>query len=189
MNPALQIIGVERERSRVPEVQGLELRQADFTTLPDLGPVRLLRVMNVLRGYREAELPATYEALRQTLAPGGLCLEGSADPAGALLTCHLLRRQGEALLDEGLLFFTDFSRGFAPLQFRDWLPRDLRRKVRAPAPIYDFFERWTARWQTARGPGALADVFARSADLPDVQLLAPGLLVWRRDLAPFLPGR
>ena len=85
---------------------------------------------------------------------GGLLIEGSADPTGALLTAWLIRRTGAELRKEALLFFTDCSRGFAPIQFRDWLPRDLRRDVRPGTWIHALLADWSQVWEQARMSGA-----------------------------------
>ncbi len=70
-------------------------------------------------------------------------MEGSTDVQGGITVVHLLRRTSEGLSREALLFHTDFHQGFAPLLFRDWLPRDLRRRVQPDEPIHDFFAAWT----------------------------------------------
>jgi hypothetical protein len=81
-------------------------------------------------------------------------VEGSTDVQGGITVVHLLRRTSEGLSREALLFHTDFHQGFAPLLFRDWLPRDLRRRVQPDEPIHDFFDAWTEAWKKARELGA-----------------------------------
>lgn len=66
------------------------------------------------------------------------------------MTAHLLRRAGDAVVREALLFQTDFGSGFAPVVFRDWLPRDLRRRVKPGEWIYDLFSKWTSAWESVR---------------------------------------
>jgi hypothetical protein len=118
-------------------------------------------------------------------------VEGSADPAGSITVAHLLRREEQGLSREALLFHTDFVHGFAPLLFRDWLPRDLRRRVRPGEPIHAFLEQWTAAWKSVREAHATAgpaEAFLRSAEAlarsvegidTDGWLLEHGYLRWR----------
>lgn len=184
VRPDLEIIGVERDAERAARARatGLRIVTGDFSALPALGPARLVRVMNVLRGYREEELPEAQARLFETLGERGLGLEGSADPGGSLLCAYLLRRRRH----EGLLFFTDFEQGFAPVQFRDWLPRALRRRVRPGERIYDFFREWTSGWAQTRAPfrenpqaAFTAAAEALRAREEGVRLLWPGCLLWR----------
>jgi hypothetical protein len=171
VTPGLRVVGLEREvgasavgepgrstvarESRDAELEAaaglsseLELRAGDFSSCAAVAPAAVVRAMNVLRGYREEEVPAIHAALAAPLVDGGLVLEGSTDTEGAVTVVHLLRRRGAALTREALLFHTDFSRGFSPWLFRDWLPRDLRRRVRPGTAIHGFLEAWA---EHARG--------------------------------------
>ena len=196
VNPTLPVLGVERDPERVAAAQSHGDALTDFRLggfeLP-LRPgerVRLLRAMNLLRGYRPEEVEGIHHTLGQSLLEGGLLVEGSTDTEGAVLVAHLLRRVPEGLAREALLFHTDFRRGFAPVLFRDWLPRDLRRRVKPGEPIHAFFAHWTEAWQVARAREPLAppEAFRRSVlELtPRVEglstepwLLAHGFLCWR----------
>ncbi|MDP2306040.1 MAG: methylase [Pseudomonadota bacterium] len=186
----LEVLGIDLDAARVAAAA----RYADARThfcqggfdLPS--PVRLARVLNVLRQYPPAELPEIHRRLGVAILPGGLVLEGTSDARGGVLVAHLLRRGPEGLAREGLLFHTDFSSGFAPLLFRDRLPRDLRR-VAPGTPLHTFFAAWTAAWSEARvthdTPHALftasiAGLAARVEGLdPDPWLTRGGYLVWR----------
>lgn len=199
LHPGLTVIGVEldAERARAATVHAEVLthfRQGGFT-LP-LGadePARLVRAMNLLRQGPPERVPEVHRTLGRYLLPSGLLVEGSADPEGAILTAHLLRRGPDAEgapVREGLLFHTDFRHGFAPLLFRDWLPRDLRRRVRPGEPIHAFFAEWDAAWREARSAGhtAPADAFRESVPrlaartggvATEAWLLTEGFLVWK----------
>lgn len=146
VSPGLRVVGLEREAPRAPSSE-LELLAGDFTTCATLGPLAVVRALNVLRGYREGEVPAIHAALGAGLVEGGLVLEGSTDTPGAVTAVYLLRRRGPALRREALLFHTDFSRGFSPWLFRDWLPRDLRRRVQPGTPVHAFLDAWARRAQ------------------------------------------
>ncbi|WNG34747.1 methylase [Archangium violaceum] len=196
LNPGLPVVGVELEPQRVESAQEhadalTDFRQGGFD-LP-LRPgetVRLIRAMNLLRGYRPEEVSGIHQKLGGALLEGGLLVEGSTDTSGAVLVAHLLRRVPEGLSREALLFHTDFSRGFAPVLFRDWLPRDFRRRVKPGEPIHAFFAQWMEAWEQAREAGPLEppEAFHHSVLrlatrmeglVTDAWLLARGYLLWK----------
>lgn len=198
VRPDLLVLGIDHDAARVAAAAPY----ADaFTTFREGGfdlppPVRLARVLNVLRQYPPAALPDIHRRLGAAVLPGGLVLEGTSDARGGVLVTHLLRRDPDGaspLVREGLLFHTDFSQGFAPLLFRDRLPRDLRRVAPGTAH-HTFFAAWTAAWSegrdAARGsaeetPRArfVASVTGLAARVPGIDpdpwLAANGYLVWR----------
>ncbi len=170
VNPGLAVVGVELEAHRAEAAAGhadarTHFRQGGFALplRPD-EPARLIRAMNLLRGYPPERVPEVHGMLGQSLLPGGLLVEGSTDTEGAVLVAHLLRRTEEEVVREAMLFHTDFHRGFAPILFRDWLPRDLRRSVKPGTPIQAFFDAWTESWTEARAEGhtELRDAFRES---------------------------
>ncbi|MFP2960722.1 methylase [Myxococcus sp. 1LA] len=200
LNPELGVVGVEldAERARAAQVDAdahTHFREGGFALplSPD-EPARLVRAMNLLRQGPPERVPEVHRTLTRYLLPSGLLVEGSADATGAVLSAHLLRRREGADADmplrEALLFHTDFSNGFAPVLFRDWLPRDLRRRVRPGEPIHDFFAAWSAAWQQARSAGhthppdafreAALGLSARTEGVEtDPWLLSEGYVVWR----------
>jgi hypothetical protein len=196
--PSLAVVGVERDGAALRAAErpcaehGVTLSQGGFQ-LDAIAPARLVRAMNVLRGYTEAEAAQAHALLGEALAEGGLLVEGSASEDGALCTTHLLRKVNGALRHEALWFATDFTRGFAPIQFRDWLPRDLRRAVKPGTAIHGLLQRWTAAWEGVRGGRPPREAFTASLDVlattgeplrRDASL--PGQVAW---LAPVTPAR
>jgi len=193
VNPSLAVVGVERDPGALRTAAdpcagaGVALREGGFD-LNGLAPARLVRAMNVLRGYTGAEAEAAHALLGTGLAEGGLLVEGSASADGELCTAHLLRKVDGALRPEALWLATDFTRGFAPIQFRDWLPRDLRRSVKPGTAIHGFLGRWTAAWDATRAGLAPREAFRASAErlaasgeplLRVENLLAAGQVAWR----------
>ena len=198
VHPGLEVVGVELDGQRAEAAAAAHgdarthFRQGGFE-LPLLPTesVRLIRAMNLLRsGYDPQLVSAVHRRLGEVVLPGGLLVEGSSDTSGAVLAAHLLRRHPDALVREALLFHTDFSRGFAPLLFRDWLPRDLRRRVVPGEAIHSFFAAWTQAWHEARAAGAAPprEIFGRSLiELTrrcegvetDAWLVEQGYLLWR----------
>lgn len=189
VNPELVVLGVEADVQRALAAAPFEALpktrfvRGDFGVLSLLPKARVLRVMNVLRSHREEQVPAIHALLGQALVEGGVALEGSADEAGDILTAHVLRREGDALKREALLFFTRFTHGFAPALFRDWLPRDVRRRCRPGEWVHDFFGRWTRVWESTRTADAqesfVASVNALRQSGEPVELAAEGMMIWR----------
>lgn len=185
VQPALRVVGVERDAARVVAGQGVEVVRGDFASLAGLGPAGVVRAMNVLRGYREDEVPAIHAALGAALADGGVLLEGSTDAEGHVTAAWLFSRRGGVVAREALLFHTDFSRGFSPWLFRDVLPRDLRRRVKPGEPVHRFLSAWAAAADAGGVGRSPAERFA--ASLPGVDGLeatdwerAHGYARWRK---------
>ena len=192
----IRLVGVESSERRVRAARphasaAVSFRHGDFS-LPLLPgeTVRLVRAMNVLRQYPAAQVAPVHRLLGQALLPRGLLIEGSSDKRGTTLVAHLLRRRERGLRREGMLFCSDLGRGFAPILFRDVLPRDLRRSVVPGGALGEFFWHWTWAWQQARRLAALsprqafiASVFGLAARLPGVAtdpwLLNHGMLEWK----------
>jgi hypothetical protein len=146
LNPGLRVLGVEQAEHSPAE--GVELVKGDFSSCAVLGPTSVLRAMNVLRGYREEEVDAIHTALGAGVVEGGLVIEGSTDTEGHVTVAWLLRKNRAALVREALLFHTDFSRGFSPWLFRDWLPRDVRRRTTPGTRMHAMLSAWDARCST-----------------------------------------
>lgn len=148
----VSLFGVENDPDRAARLRQqisdscLEIVTGTFSDLVKLSsPLHLVRVMNVLRGYRLDEVREAQEHVLAALAPGGLLVEGSSDTQGHVLSAHLWRKlRSGGRRYEGLIMATDFTRGFAPLMFRDVLPRDLRRHALPPEPIGT----WLFSWQS-----------------------------------------
>jgi hypothetical protein len=198
--PGLQTIGVDIDPVRVAHARArgepeVTLRLGSFALpLTAEEPARLVRAMNVLRNYTEAEVPAIHAQLCAALLPGGLCVEGSSSRAAANLCAHLIRMHPDGPRREALCFASDFREGFAPRMFRDCLPRDLRRHVRHGEAIGELLGAWQGAFERARTgqrrtPRQLFDESARelAARLPggalELRWLTLGCLLWHPDHA------
>jgi len=150
LNPELQILGVEIEPERVAAA----LPFADAQTFFRLGgfnlpleaseSVRAIRAFNVLRQYDEAEVLPAWEQLARYVQPGGLLIEGTSNPTGAIWAANLLRRAPVGWHPEALVFFTNFNMGFDPLEFQTILPKNYIHRMLPGEPIFDFFNAWKA---------------------------------------------
>ena len=202
LSPQLRCIGVDIDAERVERAERwhepqVELRQGGFALpLTASEPARLVRAMNVLRNYPEAEVPAIHAQLCQPLLPDGLLVEGSSSRGAGNLCAHLIRKHAQGTRREALCFASDFRESFAPRMFRDCLPRDLRRHVRYGEAIAELLGAWQAAFERARGvaprratPRQLFDDSAceLSARLPhgalDLRWLPLGCLLWQSDHA------
>ncbi|MGD8862322.1 MAG: methylase [Myxococcales bacterium] len=183
------LIAVDHEPERVTTARALAEGRIDARLggfeLP-LSPgerPRLVRAMNVLRGYPEAQVPVAHASMAAPLLPGGLLVEGSTCTEGHVLVAHLMRRGADRIEDRGLLFATDFARGFAPMLFRDRLPRDLRRRVRPGEPIHDFLTAWQRAFDAVRAGGVRAPAETFTASVERLRCTA-----WPVEVGATLPG-
>lgn len=193
--PWLRVIGVDHDPERVRAARalapGLDARIGGFDLpLAPEEPARLIRCFNVLREYRPEQVEPARRRLAASLLDGGLLAEGSTDATGSVAVALLARRRGEALEREGLMFATDFTRGFAPRLFRDWLPRDMRRPL--PGHLSEFLQEWTRAFEDARArgvrdPRALFVASARAVPSIDAARAADGMVVWRGPLGAEAP--
>ncbi len=197
--PHSRVLGLDSEAWRVQAARsehggpGLRYAQGSFAP-PVPEPLRVVRALNLLRGYPEAEVAAAWGAMARDLLPGGLLVEGGTDQPGSVMVAHLLRRSSAGLEHEGLLFATDSSRGFAPAMFRGMLPRRVRARGGPGEPVRAFLDRWVGAWEPTRQLDEPASMMAASVDAlaqageavdPDPALLERGVVLWR---APALRG-
>ncbi len=191
-NSSTRVIAVEADPVRADRARAeaigsdLEVLEGGFDLPLGEREADLVRVMNVLRLYREEEVPQAHELLGRRLRRGGLLIEGTSDARGSVLTAHFIRRRAEGLFREALIFCTDFTRGSAPLVFRDWMPRDLRRRIKPGHPVHAFLLRWTEVWNTVRkgyppagGFRVACEELARIEPGLDARLAEQGICVWR----------
>lgn len=167
LRPDLEVVGIDVDPERVETARSHAEPGVRFEVggMGHGGPARVVRAMNLLRQYRPEQVPAAHAALGEALEDGGLLLEGSTDKEGHVLCAHLLGKEpGGGLVSEGLLLWTDFARGFAPILFRDWLPRDLRKRVVPGTGVHATFQEWMEIWSGVR-TGDPRQSFVRSAPL------------------------
>jgi hypothetical protein len=188
----LRVVGVDHDpdvvrSARTHTAANVSFVEGGFDLPAEARPAVLVRAMNVLRDYGPHEVQPAHALLGDALVDGGLLVEGSCGAAGDVLCAWLVRKAGAMLVREGLLFSTDFTRGFGPLQFRDRLPRDLRGTVKPETPIGRLFTDWTAA-VAACGARTAKERFVggaeRLAEVRDDVEIAPdawtsGFLVWR----------
>jgi hypothetical protein len=200
LNPALRVVGVEIDRERVAAARALGVPDiaflhGGFDVARHVGePARLIRAMNVLRQYEERDVEPAWAAMGNALQPGGLLVEGTSDPLGRLLVVHRLRREGDALASEGVLFLSRIRELEDVRDFQTVLPKRLIHRVTPGEAVFGFFADWSAAWREASGaPRRFQAAGALLAEhRPDVtapaRWLRRGALVWRLALAVPLAG-
>jgi len=98
LNPSLRVLGVEIDPQRVAEAvpfaePGLGFRLGGFNLPLQPGEcVSVIRAINVLRQYDEAEVEGALVTLSESLTEAGLIIEGTSDPLGRLLTFNLYQK-------------------------------------------------------------------------------------------------
>lgn len=155
LNPGLKVLGVEIDPERVAAA----LPFADSRTFFRLGgfnlpiqpgeTVRAMRAFNVLRQYEEGEVAFAWEQMARGMLPGGLLIEGTSSPTGAIWSANLLRRVETGWEQEALIFFTNFHPGFDPELFQTILPKNYIHRVLPGEPIGEFFKAWKAAYAEA----------------------------------------
>ncbi|MDQ1530099.1 MAG: hypothetical protein QOE37_204 [Microbacteriaceae bacterium] len=90
VQPDVRVLGLEIDPDRVSAAQPSAGDGVDFALggfeVPTAGGERpaIIRAMNVLRQYEEAEAPAAWQRMAARLAPGGLLLDGTSNETGRI---------------------------------------------------------------------------------------------------------
>ncbi|HVE64209.1 MAG TPA: class I SAM-dependent methyltransferase [Mycobacteriales bacterium] len=152
--PAVRVVGVEIDRERVAAAQrfagpGLRFACGGFNLplTPDERPATVVRAMNVLRQYGEADAAQAWEVLQGQLGEDGLLVEGTCDELG--------RRAGWVSIDakgpRTLTFAARVADLPRPSALAERLPKALIHHNVAGERVHDFFTAWDATWRTAAG--------------------------------------
>jgi hypothetical protein len=196
VSDAWKVIGIELDPSRALQAQNecasdhVSFLRGGFREVAACEPkARVIRVMNVLRSYPPEQIESIHGILAGGLVDRGLLIEGTSDASGHVLAAWLIRREGNVPRKQGLLFHTDFARGFCPWLLRDFLPRDVRRSVQPGTPIHGLLSDWHAAWSVVRAQGEKSprELFVRSlvtlaagrTDVDPCADLEPGFALWR----------
>ena len=148
VNPALELTGLEidparvaRARERAGGVPGLSWAVGGFE-LPVPRPPTVVRAFNVLRQYREEDVPAVWALLCAGLAEDGVLVEGTCSEDGRRATWVDLRRDGPASLTLALRLGS-FER---PSDLAARLPKALIHRHVPGEPVHRFLAEADAAW-------------------------------------------
>ena len=155
LNPPLHVVGVEPDAARAAAAQA----HADALTRFVQGGFERRR-RGRARAARARDEPAAqlprragaeaHRELGEALLPGGLLVEGSADPQGGITVAHLLRREPRrACAREALLFHTDFPTASRRCSFATGCRGTCAAACAPGSPSTPSSPPWTAAW-----PGA-----------------------------------
>jgi hypothetical protein len=175
VRPDVRVVGVEIDPVRVAAAQvaadppGLTFRRGGFE-LAGLAPV-LVRAMNVLRQYDEAQVAPAWSVLCGAMVTGGALVEGSCDELGRIATWVLVESSGPVSLTLAARFSV-LSTGDGTRRLAERLPKALvHHNVRgtrvhaflaalehawrcaAPLSPYGPRQRWIAAVWSLRGEG------------------------------------
>jgi hypothetical protein len=168
VNPSLRVVGLEIDPERVaaaapysePPAVAFALGGFNLAESAALGggeKARIVRCMNVLRQYEEGEVAGALGAMAAVLEPGGLLIEGTSDPSGAMVVFDVWRRTEEPapadgpaplLAHESLVFGTNFREPHRPGDFRAVLPKRLIHHALDETPAR-FFADWERAYSVA----------------------------------------
>lgn len=145
----VRVVGLEIDPVRVgaalpaADPPGLEFRCGGFE-LAGLRPV-LVRAMNVLRQYDEAEVGPTWARMVAALAPGGLLVEGTCDEAGRLASWIVLDAGGPRTLT----LAADLARLDRPATLAERLPKALIHRNVPGEGVHDLVVALDRGWSAA----------------------------------------
>lgn len=148
VNPGLELTGLEidparvaRARERAGGVPGLSWAVGGFE-LPVPRPPTVVRAFNVLRQYREEDVPAVWALLCAGLAEDGVLVEGTCSEDGRRATWVDLRRDGPASLTLALRLGS-FER---PSDLAARLPKALIHRHVPGEPVHRLLAEADAAW-------------------------------------------
>ncbi|RKS79985.1 hypothetical protein CLV35_0403 [Motilibacter peucedani] len=150
VRPDVEVVGVEIDPSRVAAAApyaspGVSFRLGGFELPLDGRSPVLVRALNVLRQYPEAEALAHWRTLCARLAPGGRLVEGTCDELGR-------RASWVALGPEGPRTLTLAARLAGldrPGSLAERLPKALIHRNVGGEPVHDLLTAFDAAWDAA----------------------------------------
>jgi hypothetical protein len=186
VNPEARVLAVEIDPLRLPDAQsalgrraaslGVEFMVGGF----DLGGrcVDVIRLMNVLRQYDEADVPGAWSAIRTALVDGGIAIDGTCDEAGRLGAWVTLDRNGP----QTLTLAVDLARDPADVATR--LPKALIHHNVPGQPVHACLQALSDGWRRHRGRAVFGPAQRFAAAVADLRgegwPILDGPRRWRR---------
>ena len=147
LNPRAEVMGLEIDPARVERAAaeasrpGLSFALGGFE-LPTARPPQTVRLFNVLRQYKEEDVPRIWEQLRSALAPGGLVVEGTCDELGRRATWVHLEAAGPV----SLTLATHLASLETPSDLAERLPKALIHRNVPGERVHALFRELDAAW-------------------------------------------
>lgn len=155
VTPGVRVLGLEIEPDRVAEAlpfaaPGVAFALGGFE-VPTAGGERpvLVRAMNVLRQYEEAEVRGAWSRVADRLAPDGLLIDGTCDELGRICSWVDVAEDGPVRFTISLRLAELDS----PAVVAERLPKALIHRNVPGEPIHDFLRALDLAWAKA-GPHA-----------------------------------
>jgi hypothetical protein len=151
VEPRTEVTGVEIDPTRVAaavayERAGLRFLHGGFEIpLPGGRRPVLIRAANVLRQYREDEVPAAWARLCARLAPGGLLVEGTCDEIGRRHVWVTLGPEGPRTVT----FAARLASLGRPSDLAERLPKALIHRNVPGEPVHAFLRDFDRAWASA----------------------------------------
>ncbi|MCU1472147.1 MAG: class SAM-dependent methyltransferase [Amnibacterium sp.] len=149
--PDVRVLGLEIDPARVaaavPSATGrvtFALGGFEVPTPGDEAPA-IIRAMNVLRQYEEAEVRGAWDRMRARLAPGGLLLDGTCDELGRIASWVDVEAHGPCRFTIALRL-TGLE---APSVIAERLPKALIHRNVPGERIHDLLQGLDAAWARA----------------------------------------
>ena len=162
VNPQTRVLGVEIDRERVERGLVVAHPHLQFTlggfetpmpaSFGEASQASVIRALNVLRQYEEAEVAAAWELMCSRLTTDGVLIEGTCDEIGRLASWITLTKTGPA-------WFTVSLRlpGLElPSKVAERLPKALIHHNVPGEPIHEFLQALDKAWLTQAGLGTFS---------------------------------
>jgi hypothetical protein len=147
-NPAVRVVGLEIDPERVAAAAPYATADVEFGLggfeLAGRRP-HLVRALNVLRQYDEADVAGAWAQMTSALADGGLVVEGTCDESGRLGSWVTLDAGGPRTLTLAV------DLAMAPSAVAARLPKSLITHNVPGEPIHDLLTRLDAGWHQRAG--------------------------------------
>jgi hypothetical protein len=146
VRPDLDVLGLEIDPVRVLAAQpfarpGLSFARGGFEVPSPRRPV-LVRALNVLRQYDEADVGAAWGLMQTRLAPGGVLVEGTCDELGRLAAWVAVRPEGPQTFTAAARLGT-LGR---PSELAERLPKCLIHRNVPGEPVHALFRDLDRAW-------------------------------------------
>ena len=148
----IDVVGVEIDPERVVAAKSLMDKSLSFIRggfeVPIQGRASVIRALNVLRQYDEADVVPAWNRMTQRLEPGGLLIEGTCDEIGRRAVWIALRTgaAGEAV-PESLTISVHLQSLEQPSDIAPRLPKILIHRNVPGEPIHDVLLRLDDAWE------------------------------------------
>lgn len=147
----IKVVGIEIDPERVELAQSLTESHLSFIKggfeIPTDKPVALIRALNVLRQYEEAEVIPSWNQMGSNLLTDGLLIDGTCDEIGRRAVWVAIRKQSDGqMVPESLTISTHLQSLEKPSDIAPRLPKILIHHNVAGQKIHDVLIQLDDAW-------------------------------------------